>query len=67
MVNNTKKLLGFWTLSIVGYSKNQNTQRFGNWISFLPQVREETPTPLGPLERANLSHWTTHVSITTTI
>jgi hypothetical protein len=25
----------------------------------------ETPTLLGPLERANLNHWTTYVSITT--
>jgi hypothetical protein len=25
---------------------------------FRPQVRGETPTVLGPLERANLNHWT---------
>jgi hypothetical protein len=24
-------------------------------------MREETPTLLGPLERINLNHWTTHV------
>jgi hypothetical protein len=27
----------------------------------------ETPTLLGPLERANLNNWTTYVSITTAI
>jgi hypothetical protein len=27
----------------------------------------ETPTLLVPLERANLNHWTTHVSISTAI
>jgi hypothetical protein len=30
---------------------------FGNWICFRPQVREVTANLLGPLERANLSHW----------
>jgi hypothetical protein len=57
------ELLGFRTLSIVRYSKNQNTQLFGNWISFRPQVREETSTLLGPLERPNLNHWKTYVKI----
>jgi hypothetical protein len=33
-------------------------QRFGNWICFRPQVRGETLSLLGPLERANLNHWT---------
>jgi hypothetical protein len=33
--------MGFWTLFIVRNSKNQNTQRFGNWIFFCPQVRGE--------------------------
>jgi hypothetical protein len=27
-------------------------------MCFHPQVRGETPTLLGPLERANLNHWT---------
>jgi hypothetical protein len=40
-------------------------ERFGNWICFHPQVRWETPTLLGPLERADLNHWTTHVRFTT--
>jgi hypothetical protein len=38
MVYNTLKL-GFWTLSIVRYSRNSKTQRFGNGICFRPQVR----------------------------
>jgi hypothetical protein len=51
-------LLGFWTLSIVRYSKKNTT--FGNWICFCPRVRgQETPTQLGPLERASLNHWIT--------
>jgi hypothetical protein len=36
------ELLGFWTLSIIQYSGNYKTQRFGNWISFCPQMREDT-------------------------
>jgi hypothetical protein len=52
----------YWVLdvSIVRHSKkHERSQRFGNWICFHPQVRGETPTLLGPLERANLNHWTT--------
>jgi hypothetical protein len=61
MVYNTE-LLGFWTFSIVRYSREQKTRRFGNWIFFRPQVTgKKTPTRLGPLERANLNHWTTPV------
>jgi hypothetical protein len=37
-----------------GLSRNYKTQRFGNCICFHPQERGETPTLLGPLERANL-------------
>jgi hypothetical protein len=36
------ELLGFWTLSIIQYSRNYKTQHFGNWICFHPQVREDT-------------------------
>jgi hypothetical protein len=36
-----EELLGFWTLSIVQYSRNQKTQRFGNWICFRPQIMRE--------------------------
>jgi hypothetical protein len=28
-----------------------------------PQVSGETPTPLSPLERADLNHWTTQVKV----
>jgi hypothetical protein len=34
----------------------ETRKRFGHWICFRPQIRGETPTPLGPLERANLNH-----------
>jgi hypothetical protein len=44
------ELLCFWTLPNV-------RKRFGNWICFSPQVKRETPTLLGPLERANFNHW----------
>jgi hypothetical protein len=30
-------------------------------------MREETPTVLGPLERVNINHWTTHVTFVTAI
>jgi hypothetical protein len=56
----------FWTLSIPRYSETCE-QRFGNWICFRPQVRGEAYTQVGPLERANRSHWTTHASITIAI
>jgi hypothetical protein len=62
------ELLGFWTLPIVRYSRNYKTQRFGNWM--FPSSREgegKTPTQLGPLERANLYHWTTPVRFTTAV
>jgi hypothetical protein len=36
-------------------------------MCFHPQVRGMQPTPLGPLERANLNHWTTDVRFTTAI
>jgi hypothetical protein len=45
------RITGFWTLSIFRYSRNQKIQRFGNWIRFRSQVRGETPTLFGPLER----------------
>jgi hypothetical protein len=52
-------LLGFWTVSTIWYSKAHNrTKLFRKWNCFCPQVRgRETPTLLGPFERANLSHW----------
>jgi hypothetical protein len=54
-VYNTQNHWDFLTLSIVRYSKKLRTRRIVNWISFRLQVREETPTLLGPLERANLN------------
>jgi hypothetical protein len=52
--------------SIVLYLKK--TRCFGNWICFRPQMKvgEKTPTQLGPLERANLNHWTSDCEICTT-
>jgi hypothetical protein len=42
----------------------KRTQRFVNWIWCHPQVKGcESPTPLGPLERANLNHWTRSYSL----
>jgi hypothetical protein len=38
MVYNIESL-GFWTFSIVLYSREQKTRRFGNWICFRPQVK----------------------------
>jgi hypothetical protein len=41
------------------------TRRFGNWVYFRLQVKgEKTPTQLGPLERADLNHWTSPVRYT---
>jgi hypothetical protein len=34
-------LLGFWTFSIVRYSREYKTRRFGNRICYRPQVKEE--------------------------
>jgi hypothetical protein len=41
-------------------------QHFGNRIYFRPQAtgRHLLSTLLGPLERGNLNHWASHVSIT---
>jgi hypothetical protein len=30
-------------------------------LDMFPSAGEETPTLLGPLEKANLNHWITHV------
>jgi hypothetical protein len=39
------------------FKKYKRARRFGNWISFSPQVRRwETPTLLRPLEKANLNY-----------
>jgi hypothetical protein len=46
-------------MSIVRLSKNYKTQK----LDLLPSSDEgrETPILLGPLQRANLNHWTAHV------
>jgi hypothetical protein len=59
MVYNTQihRVFGLRPLSSI--TKNYKSQRFGNWIRFRPQMREgDICTLLGPLERANLNHWT---------
>jgi hypothetical protein len=45
------------------FQKQDNApfQSFRSRISFHPQVKGETPTLLGLLERANLNHYTTYV------
>jgi hypothetical protein len=54
------ELMGFWTLSIVQYSKILKTREHNvsETGCFRPQVRGEglVPSQLGPLERANLNH-----------
>jgi hypothetical protein len=54
------KPIVFWTLSIVQMKyKNIKSRHFGSWFLFRLQVKGgETPTQMGPLDRANLSHWT---------
>jgi hypothetical protein len=46
------QLLGFWILSIVRYSRNEKTQRFGNCICFRPQVRSEYTYSVGSLRKS---------------
>jgi hypothetical protein len=59
------ELLSFWTLSIVQYSRNpkkkireHNVSETGS-VSVLRSGGGGTPSLLGPLEIANLNHWTT--------
>jgi hypothetical protein len=52
-------------MSIVRYSEEHNISETGY---FRLQVKGwETPTLLGPLERADLNHWATYVSTSTAI
>jgi hypothetical protein len=64
MVYNTQRywVFGLCTSSGIFLNNNEKTQRFGNWICFSPQVREDTYS-VCPLERANLNHWTTDITI----
>jgi hypothetical protein len=49
----------YWVFELCplsGILKNRTTQHFENCICFRPQVRgQETPTQLGPLERASFN------------
>jgi hypothetical protein len=58
------ELIGFLTLSIVQYSKILKIREHNvseTESVTVPHVRVEglVPSQLGPLERANLDHWTT--------
>jgi hypothetical protein len=62
--------LNFWVSGLYPSSGiSRNTLRFGNWICFRPQVKKvgRVPAQLGPLERANLNHWTTAVKVKVTL
>jgi hypothetical protein len=61
------RITASWTLSIARNSENWNTAF--RKLDLFPSSGEgrETPTLLGPLERANLKHWTTHVMLLATI
>jgi hypothetical protein len=52
----------------LGFDHRQKLENatFGNWSCFRPQVNRRASTPLGPLERASLNYWATHVNITGT-
>jgi hypothetical protein len=53
-----------WFLDFVHLPESGITRRHGIWkLDFFPSSceRREKPAVLGPLERANLNHWTTHV------
>jgi hypothetical protein len=62
------ELLGFfffWTFpsSVILETRKHDVSETGS-VSVLRWKREKTPTQLGLLERANLSHWTTSVRFT---
>jgi hypothetical protein len=56
----TRDYYDFWTLSIVRYSKEHNVSETGFLFVFRWRWSGEweTPTLLGPLERANPNPWT---------
>jgi hypothetical protein len=62
------EFLSFWTLSIVQYSKKFENTTFRK-LDLFPSSGQggKTPSQLGPLERANLNHWTTQVKNTKAI
>jgi hypothetical protein len=48
------ELLGFWTFSIVWYSRDYKTQCFGNWICFRHLVRGEDTYSVGSLRKREI-------------
>jgi hypothetical protein len=63
---NILELLGFWTLSIIRYSKNTIEYNVSETRSVsVHRWGEEALNLLGPLQNGNLNHWTTCFSITT--
>jgi hypothetical protein len=52
----SSELLGFWTSSIVQYSKKLENRMFWKLDLFPPSDEAETPTVLGPLESAKLNN-----------
>jgi hypothetical protein len=68
MVYNTQDYWVFGLCPSSGILKTQKKATFWKFYMF-PSSGEgwETPTLLGLLKRANLSHWTTHVIITAAI
>jgi hypothetical protein len=57
--------MGFYTLHKFRCSKKLENITFLKLGLFPSSDEGETLTLLGPLERANLNHWTTYVSIAT--
>jgi hypothetical protein len=49
-LNSCAELLGVWTFSIVRYSTEEKTRRFGNCICFCPQVKVGEALSKGPTE-----------------
>jgi hypothetical protein len=56
MAYNTQNYRVFGLCPLSRILRKWRTQSFRNWICFHLQVRGETPTLLGPLERANINH-----------
>jgi hypothetical protein len=56
------ELLGFWTSSIIWYSRKLEETTLQKLVRFHPQVRVETPTLLCSSEKAT-HHRTTYVKV----
>jgi hypothetical protein len=44
--------LGFFTFSVVQYSRDNKTRRFGNWICFRPQLKGKDTYLVRPLRKS---------------